>query len=96
MIIRFQTIALDASSGFGRNRSMILIKKRVYALLWGKVEMGGVGVKKNRGKNAKVGKNKGGCPKFGWKKSKIWKKSGGGCDFGLIWENRSYLPGIFS
>ena len=35
----------------------------------------------------------GGCQKFEWKKSKIWKKSGGGCDFGPIWENIPYVPG---
>ena len=33
----------------------------------------------------------GGCQNFGWKKSKKWKKSGGGCNFGLIWENIPYL-----
>ena len=38
----------------------------------------------------------GGCQNFGWKKSKKWKKSGGGCNFGLIWENIQYLYRIFS
>ena len=52
---------------------MILIKKRVYALLWGKVEMGGVGVKKNREKNAKVGKNKVGVQNLGGKNPKYGK-----------------------
>ena len=46
--------------------------------------------------NAKRGKNMGGCQNFGWKKSKKWKKSGGGCNFGLIWENIQYLYRIFS
>ena len=55
-----------------------------------------VGVKKFGRKNPKYGKNMGGCQKFWLKKSKIWKKSGGGCDFGSIWENIPYVPGIFS
>ena len=42
----------------------------------------------------KNGKNMGGYQRFEWKKSKIWKKSGGGCDFGQIWENIPYVPGI--
>ena len=35
----------------------------------------------------------GGCQNFGWKKSKKWKKSGGGCNFGLIlgWDENAFF-----
>ena len=37
-----------------------------------------------------------GVQKFGGKNPKKGKNLGGGCHFGLIWENIPYVPGIFS
>ena len=43
-------------------------------------------------KKSKSGNNQGGYQKFGWKKSPKRKKSGGACNFGMIWKNSAYLP----